>query len=283
MRRVYINGSPPQDWIDDAQVVTNQLRAATSDTERQEIIKKNEPLWRDDRIRIWLLNQFKDKCWYTEARDSVSSIHVDHYRPKGRVSSLKGVEGEGYWWLAFDWKNYRICGQLINIKKSDLFPITGVTRASSDNPDSLYFEAPVIIDPLKDESRLVSYEKDEDACIAVPANGIIDSERHRAEKTIEVIGLNRLSRLNQKRATFWDDCLLAIAEYKGAEGPLALRLVCQAGALNQLKRKVTYDAEFSSVSEACIRKNAPEPLIAAVFEQLPSNSGSIASSSHPKS
>ena len=32
---------------------------------------------------------------------------------------------------------------------------------------------------------------------------------------------------------------------------------------------IAYEAEFSSVSEACIRKNAPEPLIAAVFDPEP--------------
>jgi hypothetical protein len=270
MRRVVIYGTPPQDWIDDAKAVTDQLRASKSKDERAEIIDKNQALWRDDRIRVWLLNQFKNKCWYTEAYESVSAIHIDHYRPKGRIRDLDGKEDEGYWWLAFDWKNYRICGQLINTKKSDVFPTAEQLRADFANPTSLHFEAPILIDPLKDESRLISYEKDEDACIAVPAADLNESEKYRAEKTIEILGLNRLSKLNQKRADFWKDCLMEIADYIGAEGPQALRLVAQASVLRELKKKVTYEAEFSSVSEACIRKNAPAPLIASIFEYLPS-------------
>ncbi|MBT9313209.1 HNH endonuclease family protein [Leptothoe kymatousa] len=269
MRKVIIDGNPPQSWIDDAKAVTDQLHAATGKAAREKIIKRNEKLWRDDRIRDWLLTQFNNKCWYTEAYESVSSIHVDHYRPKGRVRDLEGNEDDGYWRLAFNWKNYRICGQLINVKKSDVFPLFEGIRATSEK--MLKLEAPVIIDPREEATRLISYEKDEDACIAVPSADTSDIERFRAENTIEVLGLNRLTRLNQKRANFWDDCLMAIADYKGGGAdPLAIRLVHQASAIKELKKKVAYEVEFSSVSEACIRKHAPEPLIASVFERAPS-------------
>lgn len=268
MRRVIICGTPPQDWIDDAQTVTNQLRAAVSKTEREEIINKKQSLWRDNRLRDWLLKQFNNKCWYTEAYEAVSSIHVDHYRPKGRVRDLDGNEKDGYWWLAFNWENYRICGQLINVKKSDAFPLTEGTQATCER--LLCLEAPLIIDPRKDEARLISYEKDEDACIAVSSADISNAEKFRAKKTIELLGLNRLTRLNQKRAKFWDDCLMAIAEYEGcSDDPQAIRLVNRASAIKKLKKKVTYEVEFSSVSEACIRKHAPTPLFASVFEKTP--------------
>lgn len=274
MRRVKIRGTPPQDWIDDAKAVTNQLRAATSETERSDIIKKNERLWTDNRIRDWLLKQFNNKCWYTEAFESVSPIHVDHYRPKGRVKDLDGKESTGYWWLAFDWDNYRISGHLINSKKSDSFPIVEGVRAIEFDVVTLKLEAPLLIDPIKEESRLVSYERDEDACVAVPSADISEAEKFRAEKTIELLGLNRLTRLNQKRAEFWDDCLMAIADYKGgAEDPQAIRLVNQTSAIKELKKKVAYEVEFSSVSEACIRKHAPTPLIASVFESAPAIHG----------
>ena len=266
MRQVIIYGDPPQDWIDEAQAVTDQLRAAVNKTEREEIIEKKQQLWRDDRIRNWLLKQFNNKCWYTEASDSVSSIHVDHYRPKGRVRDLDGNQNDGYWWLAFNWKNYRICGQLINVKKSDLFPIVEGERATSEF--LLKLEAPLIIDPREREARLISYERDEDACIAVPSADISESEKFRAEKTIDLLGLNRLTRLNQKRADSWDACLMAIADYKaGAEDPQAMRLINQASAIKELKKKITYEMEFSSVSEACIHKHASAPLIASVFER----------------
>jgi hypothetical protein len=192
---------------------------------------------------------------------------VDHYRPKGRIKQDLGANPEGgYWWLAFKWENYRICGQLLNVKKGDLFPIVEGTRCTAADPVSLALEAPVLIDPRSEQTRLISYEKDEDACIAVVAAGINEPDISRANTTIEIMGLNLRPRLNEKRNEFWDKCLMKIAEYQNATGPQALRVVYQSSAKSALKSMIRYEAEFSSVSEACIRKNAPEPLIAAIFD-----------------
>ena len=55
MRQVVITGTPPADWIAEAEAITNQLRAATTEEERKQIIEDNQDHWRDDRIRNWLL------------------------------------------------------------------------------------------------------------------------------------------------------------------------------------------------------------------------------------
>jgi len=269
MRKVKLTGAPPAEWVQDAEAVTQQLRAATDEAARNAIIDANQGLWRDDRIREWLLSQFNDKCWYSEAHESVSSIHVDHYRPKCRVKQeLGGTTEDGYWWLAFDWTNYRICGQLLNVKKGDLFPIIEGVRCDANNPVSLHLEAPYLIDPLTDETCLISYDEDEDGVRAVVAAGIQEPESTRAEKTIEIMGLNLRDRLNRKRGDFWDTCKLHIADYKNAPGPYALRKIAQASAKTELKKMVGYDKEFSSVVAACVRKHAPEPLVAAVLDGL---------------
>ena len=44
-------------------------------------------------------------------------------------------------------------------------------------------EAPLLVDPLSDKARLITYEGDEDAFIAVPAAGIDDVEERRAKAT----------------------------------------------------------------------------------------------------
>jgi hypothetical protein len=59
---------------------------------------------------------------------------------------------------------------------------------------------------------------------------------------------------------------MRIAEHQNASGAQALRLVTKSSAKAALKEMVHYDSEFSSVSEACIRKCASEALIAAIFE-----------------
>jgi hypothetical protein len=231
------------------------------------IIKDNEKLWQDDRIRDWLLDQFNNKCWYSESQDAVSSIHVDHYRPKGRITDdLTGATSDGYWWQAFKWENYKMCGQLLNVKKRDIFPFADTTRARPNDPATLHLESPVLIDPCTEDSRLISFDlKDEESCEAVVAGGLQPDQADRATRTIEILGLNRLPRLNSKRAQFWKDCRMEIANYRGAAGPQCLKLVAQAGARAKLRKMVTYEAEFSSVAEACIRKLGPDPLVASVF------------------
>ncbi|MBX9899363.1 MAG: hypothetical protein K2Y28_01145 [Burkholderiaceae bacterium] len=271
MRQVKIpdGATPPQDWLDEAEIVTTALRQATNDEERKEIIKKNEFLWRDDRVRTWLLSLFANKCWYTEAKESVSSIHVDHYRPKGRVTDFKKNQRDGYWWLAFNWVNYRICGQLINIKKSDIFPIVEANQATPDDPVSLKLEAPILIDPITDDACLISYEMDEDGCIAVPISGAEDTDISRVDATIEILGLNRLDRLNQKRADTWQECRENIVDYSSAsKDPHCMKTLRQAIAVKAIQKSISYEKEFSSVAAACLSKTAPEIIKAKVNNSL---------------
>lgn len=267
MRRVKLSGSPPQDWVDEANAITTQMRMANSSDQRKAIIEKHEGLWRDDRIRGWLLSQFNNKCWYSEAYESVSSIHVDHYRPKGRLKEFLGGDTvDGYWWLAFEWTNYRICGQLLNVKKGDLFPVVEGPRGTADGTVKLQLESPTLIDPIdQDDVALISYEKDEDGCLAVTATGINDVDKDRVKHSIEILGLNRLDRLNQKRAMLWESCLREIAEYTAPTAAQTLRKVSQASARSRLKQMVAYEAEFSSVVVACLQKHAPPGLLIAVL------------------
>ena len=71
-------------------------------------IDANSGVWGE--IKNELLEMSHGKCWYSEAPDAVSDWHVDHFRPKKRALDEDKTEHEGYYWLAFDWKNYRIAG-----------------------------------------------------------------------------------------------------------------------------------------------------------------------------
>lgn len=92
------------------------------------------------------IGQFGDKCWYSEVPRINTDFNVDHFRPKGAVKKTKGIYATkklaggknknhpGYWWLAFDAKNYRYSCQYANQPrdnggKHDYFPlITESTR-----------------------------------------------------------------------------------------------------------------------------------------------------------
>jgi hypothetical protein len=269
MRKVHIpkEKTPPADWLADAEAASAALAGAANKAERDAIIEANQKLWQDNRIRNWLLSLFHDKCWYSEAHDSVSAYHVDHYRPKGQVTDVGRANPEpGYWWLAFRWQNYRICGQLINVKKNDVFPLVCGHRATPDKADSLALEAPALVDPTTDDARLISFDMDEDGCRAVPSGGADDDDRNRAITTIDVIGLNRLDRLNRKRANVWEECREKLVSYVAASGePGPMKQLRRALIILDLKKRVSYESELSSVAEACIRKVGSEMVCAQVF------------------
>ena len=42
-----------------------------------------------------------------------------------------GVSAKGYWWLAFDYMNFRVCGNVGNHKKGGWFPLGENSRFSS--------------------------------------------------------------------------------------------------------------------------------------------------------
>jgi hypothetical protein len=269
MRPVRIVGTPPADWVAEAAVITTSLRDVDTEDERKAIIEANRTFWRDPRIHDWLLSQFNNKCWYSEAADCVSPDHVDHFRPKGRIKQELGADTEdGYWWLAFDWRNYRISGHLLNSKKGDLFPIAEGRRCG-DDAVSLHLEAPILIDPISDQTRLISFDVDEDGCVAVAAASASPSELVRVEKTIEILGLNIRDKLNEKRKSKWDEAMRHIGNYAGAQhvtGAHCLAMIIQSTAKIELRKLAEYGAEFSSVVEACVSKNAPESLGRLVFE-----------------
>lgn len=269
MRKVRIpkNLAPPEDWLAEAQAANLALADAKTQDERDALIDAKQKIWRDDRIRNLLLEQFHNKCWYSEAQEAVSAYHVDHYRPKGQVTDVGRTNPEsGYWWLAFNWQNYRICGQLINVKKNDVFPLVNGHRATPDDAHSINLEAPVLLDPTTDDACLVSFEMDEDGCIAGPCGGADEEDCARVMTTIEVIGLNRLDRLNSKRADVWEECREKLVSYEAASNePPALKKLQRALMITELKKRVAYESELSSVAEACIRKVGSELVSRQVF------------------
>lgn len=267
MRYVVITGKPPDIWLEEAEQLTEQLKNASSEEERKKIIEKNEKHWRSNTFRDWLIDQFKGKCWYSEAKESVSSYHVDHFRPKGRVTNLDGSSSEGYWWLAFEWNNYRISGQLLNVKKKDLFPLNYGHPAQPFDTPSFMIEAPVLLDPRKqNEASMISFDESGEA---TSAKNIDDDDKLRVNHTIDILGLNREPRLVKNRAEKWNKCFFAILEYNNASKlpHQALKELSRILAANKLKEMIKYGEEFSSVALACIIKKAPEPLSKQVITE----------------
>ena len=77
------NNPPSQDWIDRADIVTQELVDTVDSVLRNQIIDANQPLWYELKNHLSSLNN--DKCWYTESINSGAHCHVDHFRPKKEV------------------------------------------------------------------------------------------------------------------------------------------------------------------------------------------------------
>lgn len=143
------NNPPLQDWIDRADVITQQLINAPNSIARNAIIDANENLWHE--LKQHLSSLSNNKCWYTESINAAAHCHVDHFRPKKEVIGEDGKILEGYWWLAFDWQNYRFSGPAPNVRKRSYFHVLA-NRAVNygdvyENEDILFLDPIDINDP----------------------------------------------------------------------------------------------------------------------------------------
>ena len=121
-----VNHRPGAEWADGlkSDALTKQLielHMKGDIAARNKLIDDNSKHW--GQIKAWLLGLSNNKCWFSEARDIFSHIDVEHFRPKLEAKGLDGTTRDGYWWLAFDYHNYRACGNVGNRKKGGWFPL----------------------------------------------------------------------------------------------------------------------------------------------------------------
>ncbi len=140
------NNPPNQGWLDRADAVTQQLINAPDVSTRNTIIDANQSLWGE--LKQHLCNLNHRKCWYSESINDGAHCHVDHFRPKKKVLyEDDNTDQGGYWWLAFDWMNYRYSGPAPNVRKKDYFHVNA--RKAMNYGDSLENEDIRFLDPIK--------------------------------------------------------------------------------------------------------------------------------------
>jgi uncharacterized protein (TIGR02646 family) len=184
-------------WRDKAEAAKNELLAASNSEERKKILKRvaSSDVWRS--FYELLPDNLKKKCWYCEAEEIRSDMPVDHFRPKNKVEEECGHEG--YWWLAFDWKNYRcactFCNSRRNFEETEggkacKFPLVNPTRRAFTLADAqaLQEEIPDFLDPFDpDDEKLLWFDEDG---MPEPKPDASPDEQRKVENSIDIFHLH---------------------------------------------------------------------------------------------
>lgn len=109
----------PQGWQENAAAALAEVAKAT-DNERADKINEYRTVWSDLRQALGELSH--RACWYCETRQDRSDKAVDHFRPKNRVA--EAADHPGYWWLAFEWRNYRYSCTYCNSRRRSADRVT---------------------------------------------------------------------------------------------------------------------------------------------------------------
>lgn len=257
MRYIPLKENPPPKklgrWLTKAKNLTQNLVNETDVDKQKEIIKSNSKVWRNEALKKYLLDLSEGKCWYSEAKEVYSHYHVDHFRPKSEALDLNGVDQGGYWWLAFDWTNYRIVGSVGNTKKGAKFYVK--KYKASCHTDSHEDEIFCFLDPIDEDDTLkLTFDKTG----TIKPSSIDESgwDYERAKYTIENLDLN-YELLKEARKDLWDTCESKLNELQHLmkeynQNPSASKKSQIQSKLEELRTLTKRKSEFSSVAIKCL-------------------------------
>lgn len=244
---------PDQDWGKKADQITEALVAEPDSEKRKEIIENNKAHW--GKLKGWLLAFSNGKCWYSEAKDTVQYWEVEHFRPKNAALGVNGEKiHDGYWWLAFEWHNYRLAGEVINRKKGAYFPLLKNSYLAKSSNDPWEDESPVLLDPTDQEDcGLVFFDE---TGRLIPAPGLDNEDINRVEVSAERYNLN-YHLLMDARRTVWNTCYRLAEEYvnlaTAVKTTKSIAKRTQAKEkLKQLRQLVSFSTPFSKTAMVCI-------------------------------
>ncbi len=242
--------TPNAAWLLKADNITTELLEAETKEKKHEIIDANQRLWGE--LKDVLMELSHQKCWYSEAKDTFSYYHVDHFRPKKKAVGVDKKDKGGYWWLAFNWTNYRISGAVGNVNKRDKF---AVYRNKANEPEETWEDETIyLLDPCNQFDPIkLTFNSNGEARSLYPSGFHLEQAKY----TITELKLN-YKKLKEARKKIWVDCSLIIGELTNlldAEGknPSATRRGKMEVLFKQLKEFTRCSSEFSATARACLK------------------------------
>ena len=245
-------------WQTKTAKILEAIENAATIKERNEIIDKHQRYWSVFKEELKKLSY--NKCWYSETKNPYSHLHVDHFRPKKSVEDIYDTVNkirDGYWWLVFDYTNYRLSGSVGNTKKNDHFAVIAnkVTSKGSITDELFYF-----LDPTqKGDVTLLNFDNEGKAIPAVPETykDIKKIDYERAKYTIEYLELN-YPELKDERKLKWQDTHSLIDKVNKAEieynnNPTMTNKAKLEGEKEKIKELLKPDQVLTSVVRRCLR------------------------------
>jgi uncharacterized protein (TIGR02646 family) len=240
-------------WLVKARDLATQLDTL-SVLGRARLIKKNAPLWSEVKEILWAAGA--EKCWYSEVLLSQDEAEVEHFRPKGKLS---GEKYPGYWWLAFDWHNYRLAAHIVNVRRFNRWQTRAAYAALrlATDPLCVNCELPLLLDPVSArDARLLTFDQD-GLPTHDPAGATTEVDVERVRASVEYFALDD-GILNARRADKWKTVLGWSEEFEQLcavedTHPLsAAELRRRTELENQIADAVDQGAEFSAVAIAAL-------------------------------
>lgn len=226
-----------KEWNEKAKRNYEKACSITNHKERNDYIKNNN-IWSE--FKPILFKLYGEKCWYSECDLTGSFGDLDHFRPKNSSKDINNnsILEEGYWWLAYDYHNYRLSCEKCNRPygeggKGDYFPLKpGTNPASFPNDDDI----PLILDPcVLSDTQLI--DCDESGAI------ICLSEDEYAIKRVDVSKkIYNWNEFNTARLKMRNQCKMAIEHFES----LYYRKNLETADVSQLVDLIDERTPFSS-------------------------------------
>lgn len=205
MIRLFFNEPLDANWVswrEECKEETEKFihAVANGNTEQYKVrdLYKNKTIKKKYYFNDDFTGPFWRKCAYCEESIASQDGDVEHFRPKRRVSdnNREVVNGHnGYYWLAYDWKNLLPCCLKCNqlkiwdkaegkfwIGKQDRFPLEDGSPRVFSHTEDLAIERPLLINPL--------IEEPEDHLSVETSTGIMKWQTIRGRACIDMFGLN---------------------------------------------------------------------------------------------
>ncbi len=210
-----------------------------------------------------------DEQW-KEVQRPLPDLEIDHFRPKNAVAKTKHA---GYWWLAFDWENFRIASALANKRRTDdraatvegkgtYFPLVKESKRVGDKkPAPTKGEKPILLDPFDVNDVILLDYSPEDGKVVEKFSAKKDKEKNtRAKSSIEFYHLNegslisRRSELSVALADRGDLIEELFSKREGKKGLSAKEEKELARLQGEVGGFINATAEFSAFCRACLQQ-----------------------------